>query len=58
MGQHSSDPNESLLLLLLAFSHLERTYQQREKDQTFHLIGVITNAHGPARLLARRKDRR
>jgi len=58
MGQHSSDPNESLLPLLLAFSHLERTYHRGEKEQTFRLIEVVTNAHGPAGALARRRDRR
>jgi hypothetical protein len=58
MGQHSSDPNESLLPLLLAFAQLEGTYDQREKEQMFRLIGVVTDAHGPAGALARRRDRR
>jgi hypothetical protein len=58
MGQHSSDPNESLLPLLLAFAQLEGTYDQREKEQMFRLIGVVTDAHSPAGALARRRDRR
>jgi len=58
IGQHSSDPKESLLPLLLAFSHLEGTSHWGEKEQTCRLKEVVTNAHGPAGALARRRDRR